>query len=144
MICPHRAFVLCLAALALVTLAPPTVSAPLVRKVFDAASSKAEKAAPAASIAERRAEIEKALDAARKTAADERAGTYPVPAGATPSQVTDLGFLLQRLPVLLQAQLDVLGEIEYAVAAFTHGPEIHDDAREQVRGFLQRASRKSA
>ena len=114
MICPHRAFVLCLAALALVTLAPPTVSAPLVRKVFDAASSKAEKAAPAASIAERRAEIEKALDAARKTAADERAGTYPVPAGATPSQVTDLGFLLQRLPVLLQAQLDVLGEIESA------------------------------
>ena len=38
----------------------------------------------------------------------------------------------------------VLGEIEYAVAAFTHGPEIRDDAREQVRGFLRRASRKSA
>ncbi len=37
-----------------------------------------------------------------------------MPAGATPSQVTDLGFLLQRLPVLLQAQLDVLGEIESA------------------------------
>jgi small-conductance mechanosensitive channel len=114
MIRPHRAFVLCLAALALVTLAPPTLSAPLVRKVFDAASSKAEKPAPAASIAEQRAGIEKALDAARKAAADERAGTYPVPAGATPSQVTDLGFLLQRLPVLLQAQLDVLGEIESA------------------------------
>jgi len=114
MIRPHRAFVLCLAALALVTLAPPTVSAPLVRKVFDAASLKADKAAPAASIAERRAGIEKALDAARKAAADERTGTYPVPAGATPSQVTDLGFLLQRLPVLLQAQLDVLGEIESA------------------------------
>ena len=114
MIRPHRAFVLCLAALALVTLAPSTLSAPLVRKVFDAASSKAEKAAPAATIAERRAGIEKALDAALKATADERAGTYPVPAGATPSQVTDLGFLLQRLPVLLQAQLDVLGEIESA------------------------------
>jgi glyoxylase-like metal-dependent hydrolase (beta-lactamase superfamily II) len=37
-----------------------------------------------------------------------------------------------------------LGEIEYAVAAFTHGPEIRDDAREQVRGFLRRASRKPA
>ena len=35
----------------------------------------------------------------------------------------------------------VLGELEYAVAAFTHGPEIRDDAREQVRGFLARASR---
>ena len=35
----------------------------------------------------------------------------------------------------------VLGEIEYAVAAFTHGPEIRDDAREQVRGFLTKASR---
>jgi len=35
----------------------------------------------------------------------------------------------------------VLGEIEYAVAAFTHGPEIRDDAREQVRGFLAKASR---
>lgn len=33
----------------------------------------------------------------------------------------------------------VLGEIEYAVAAFTHGPEIRDNAREQVRGFLTRA-----
>jgi hypothetical protein len=116
MIRPHRAFVLCLAALALVTLAPPTASAPLVRKMFDAASSKTEKAAPApaASIPERRAAIEKALGAAQKAADDERAGKYPLPAGATPSQVSDLGFLLQRLPVLLQAQLDVLGEIESA------------------------------
>jgi hypothetical protein len=38
----------------------------------------------------------------------------------------------------------VLGEIEYAVAAFTHGPEIRDDAREQVRGFLRQAARKPA
>jgi hypothetical protein len=114
MIRPHRAFVLCLAALALVTLAPPSVSAPLVRKMFDAASSRTEKAAPATSITERRAEIEKALGAAQKAADDERAGRYPLPAGATPSQVSDLGFLLQRVPVLLQAQLDLLGEIEAA------------------------------
>jgi glyoxylase-like metal-dependent hydrolase (beta-lactamase superfamily II) len=33
----------------------------------------------------------------------------------------------------------VLGEVEYAVAAFTHGPEIRDNAREQVRDFLRRA-----
>ncbi len=32
----------------------------------------------------------------------------------------------------------VLGEVEYEVAAFTHGPEIRDNARETVRGFLSR------
>ena len=32
----------------------------------------------------------------------------------------------------------VLGELDYAVAAFTHGPEIRDGAREAVRGFLRR------
>jgi glyoxylase-like metal-dependent hydrolase (beta-lactamase superfamily II) len=38
----------------------------------------------------------------------------------------------------------VLGELEYDVAAFTHGPEITDGAREQVRRFLsrERAKRK--
>lgn len=35
----------------------------------------------------------------------------------------------------------VLAETEYEVAAFTHGPEIRDRAREQVRGFVQRKSR---
>ncbi|MFZ9986816.1 MAG: MBL fold metallo-hydrolase [Candidatus Nanopelagicales bacterium] len=35
----------------------------------------------------------------------------------------------------------VLGEIDYSMAAFTHGPEIRDNAREQVRSFLARASR---
>lgn len=30
-----------------------------------------------------------------------------------------------------------LGELEYDVAAFTHGTEIRDNAREQVRGFLR-------
>jgi glyoxylase-like metal-dependent hydrolase (beta-lactamase superfamily II) len=32
----------------------------------------------------------------------------------------------------------VLGELDYRVAAFTHGPEIRDNAREAVRGFLRR------
>jgi glyoxylase-like metal-dependent hydrolase (beta-lactamase superfamily II) len=32
----------------------------------------------------------------------------------------------------------VLGEVDYDVAAFTHGPEIRDNAREAVRGFLRR------
>ncbi len=31
----------------------------------------------------------------------------------------------------------VLGEVDYEVAAFTHGPEIRDGAREAVRGFLR-------
>ncbi len=34
-----------------------------------------------------------------------------------------------------------LGEVEYDVAAFTHGPEIRDHAREAVRSFLRKASR---
>lgn len=33
-----------------------------------------------------------------------------------------------------------LGEVEYAIAAFTHGPEIRDNAREAVRGFLRKAA----
>jgi glyoxylase-like metal-dependent hydrolase (beta-lactamase superfamily II) len=32
----------------------------------------------------------------------------------------------------------VLGELDYQVAAFTHGPEIREGAREAVRGFLRR------
>lgn len=35
----------------------------------------------------------------------------------------------------------VLGDVDYTVAAFTHGPEIADNAREQVRSFLRRAAR---
>ena len=34
-----------------------------------------------------------------------------------------------------------LGELEYDVAAFTHGPEIRDRARERVRGFLAARAR---
>jgi glyoxylase-like metal-dependent hydrolase (beta-lactamase superfamily II) len=43
---------------------------------------------------------------------------------------------------LTQQTADVLGEVDYAIAAFTHGPEIRDGAREAVRGFLRRAPRR--
>ncbi len=39
---------------------------------------------------------------------------------------------------LTQQTAQVLGELDYDVAAFTHGPEIRDGAREAVRGFLRR------
>jgi glyoxylase-like metal-dependent hydrolase (beta-lactamase superfamily II) len=34
---------------------------------------------------------------------------------------------------------DRLGEVDYEVAAFTHGPEIRDGAREAIRDFLRRS-----
>ncbi len=34
----------------------------------------------------------------------------------------------------------VLGELDYSLAAFTHGPEIRDNAREAIRGFLRRTA----
>lgn len=37
-----------------------------------------------------------------------------------------------------QQSAHILGELDYRVAAFTHGPEIRDGAREAVRGFLRR------
>lgn len=37
---------------------------------------------------------------------------------------------------MTQQTADVLGELEYDVAAFTHGPQITDRARERVRNFL--------
>ncbi len=37
-----------------------------------------------------------------------------------------------------QQSAQVLGDLDYRVAAFTHGPEIRDGAREAVRGFLRR------
>lgn len=42
---------------------------------------------------------------------------------------------------LTQQTAHVLGELDYDVVAFTHGPEIVDRAREQVRTFLARLSR---
>jgi len=37
-----------------------------------------------------------------------------------------------------QQSAHVLGELDYSVAAFTHGPEIRDNARETIRAFLSR------
>lgn len=42
---------------------------------------------------------------------------------------------------LTRQTADVLGELEYTVAAFTHGPHLTDRAREQVRSFLAEARR---
>jgi len=39
---------------------------------------------------------------------------------------------------MTQRTAHVLGELEYDVVAFTHGPEIRDGARERVRRFLSR------
>ena len=39
---------------------------------------------------------------------------------------------------------EVLGEVDYDVVAFTHGPEIREDARETVRGFLRAKQRQDA
>ncbi|MGR6320482.1 MBL fold metallo-hydrolase [Micromonospora soli] len=39
---------------------------------------------------------------------------------------------------MTQRTAHVLGELDYDVAAFTHGPELTDRAREQVRAFLRR------
>ncbi|MER5454584.1 MBL fold metallo-hydrolase [Micromonospora sp. NPDC002389] len=41
---------------------------------------------------------------------------------------------------MTQQTAHVLGELEYDAVAFTHGPEITERAREQVRGFLSRLS----
>lgn len=38
---------------------------------------------------------------------------------------------------LTQQTAQALGELDYDLVAFTHGPEIRDRAREQVRGFLR-------
>lgn len=43
---------------------------------------------------------------------------------------------------LTQQTADVLGELDYDIAAFTHGPEIRDAAREAVRHFLRTADRE--
>ena len=92
---------------------------PLVQKMLGAAASKQETAAAQQdlSIADRRAEVDKALVAARQAVELEKSGKYPIPAGATPSEVAELGWLLGRIPQALQAQLDLLQEIDAARAA---------------------------
>jgi potassium-dependent mechanosensitive channel len=91
-------------------------AAPLVQKMLGAAGSKQDKPAASqeVSTSERRAEIETQLTVARDAVEREKAGQYPLPAGASPSQVAELGWLLSRIPQVLQAQLDLLQEIDAA------------------------------
>lgn len=44
--------------------------------------------------------------------------------------------------VLNRETAHVLGELDYQVAAFTHGPHVSEQAREKVRGFLRDAAKK--
>ncbi|HET8988625.1 MAG TPA: MBL fold metallo-hydrolase, partial [Humibacillus sp.] len=39
---------------------------------------------------------------------------------------------------MTQRTASVLGELDYDLAAFTHGPELRDNPREAIRGFLAR------
>ena len=39
---------------------------------------------------------------------------------------------------LNQQSAHILGELDYRVAAFTHGPHLRDNARESIRAFLRR------
>jgi potassium efflux system protein len=122
MSCSRRLWTLAVVALALVVLSPAAVSTSLGQKLLGGSSSakadKSDKAVGSGSLAtpERRDELEKALSAAQQAVEAERAGRYPIPAGATPSQVTELGWLLQRFSMLLQTQIDMLAEIETARA----------------------------
>jgi small-conductance mechanosensitive channel len=115
MICASalRVFVVVLLGLA----SAPAAAAPFVQKMLGSAAARSDKPALVElPIAERRAEIEKQLAAAQEAVERERAGKYPIPAGATPSQVAELAWLLGRIPQSLQAQLDLLREIEAARA----------------------------
>lgn len=42
---------------------------------------------------------------------------------------------------LTRQSADTLGELDYRSAAFTHGPEIREGAREAIRGFLRQPRR---
>jgi len=44
---------------------------------------------------------------------------------------------------MCQDTADRLGEADYEIAAFTHGPEIRDGAREAIREFLRRRRREA-
>ena len=118
--------------LALALPAGSSLAAPLVQRMLGQ-SAKADNAAvqdlgPAA----RRAELEKQLAVAQAAVEQERAGKYPIPAGATPVEVTELGWLLGRIPLALQSQLDLLQEIEAARA----NRAAADDALKDWKGML--------
>jgi small-conductance mechanosensitive channel len=101
-------------ALGLMAWAPTAVASPGIQKLLGKAPT-ADKNEPAVtSPAERRAEIERQLEATQAEAAAVAAGKRPVPAGATPAQLGEIASLLERMPTWLQAQLDVLRELDSA------------------------------
>lgn len=131
--CVHRICRACVVIL-LAAIALPATSKPLAQKLLGTAGTKVEQAVPAvASIEERRAELEKALAAAQDAVERERSGKYPVPPGATPSQITELGWLLGRFPLALQAQLDLLREIDAARTT----REVAEEAQANWKGLAQ-------
>jgi small-conductance mechanosensitive channel len=110
----HRACGIGVVALGLMALAPTDVASQGIQRLLGKAPP-ADKTEPAVgSPAERRAEIERKLEAAQAEAAAVAAGKRPVPAGATPAQLGEIASLLEQLPTWLQAQLDVLRELESA------------------------------
>jgi glyoxylase-like metal-dependent hydrolase (beta-lactamase superfamily II) len=50
------------------------------------------------------------------------------------------GFFCTDIPLSRQSA-ERLGDAEYEVAAFSHGPELRDNARERIRDFLRRHAR---
>jgi small-conductance mechanosensitive channel len=111
-----RSFWAAAVVLALSLPAGPSLAAPMFQRMLGQGAKVEKPPAENLSLAERRAELEKQLAVAQAAVERERAGKYPIPAGATPTEVTELGWLLGRIPVLLQAQLDSLQEIEAARA----------------------------
>jgi potassium efflux system protein len=96
-------------------MATSATASPMAQKLLGGSGAKPETAAPVVfDPAQRRAQLEKLLAAALTAAEQERTGTYPVPSGATPAQVEELRWLLGRFPLLYQAQLDLLREIDAA------------------------------
>ncbi len=119
--------------LALALPAGSSLAAPLLQRMLGQ-SAKADKVAVQdLSPAERRAELQKQLAVAQTAVEQERAGKYPIPEGATPAEVTELGWLLGRIPLALQAQLDLLQEIEAARA----NRAAADDALKGWKGMEQ-------
>jgi len=92
----------------------------------DAAVASKDGAGTRQTAAERLAQIEREVS-------DEQAGRRPVPAHATPAQILEIGALLRRTASLLQAQVDVQGEISAARAA----REEAEQANAAWRGFDQ-------
>ena len=119
--------------LALALPAGSSLAAPALQRMLGQSAKVDKPAVQDLSPAERRAELEKQLAVAQAAVEQERAGKYPIPAGATPTEVTELGWLLGRIPLALRAQLDLLQEIDAARA----NRAAADDALKGWKGMEQ-------